>query len=81
MFVVIIFGRNIVFRNFVSDDFRFFGVLGCLDTGYDISLERLSFFRQFFHTFRIGARYFPQSFDIPRLASGLRARPLWPERD
>jgi len=51
MFVVIIFGRNIVFRNFVSDDFRFFGVLGFLDTGYRISFERLSFFRQFFHTF------------------------------
>jgi hypothetical protein len=81
MFVVIIFGRYIVFRNFVSDDFRFFGVLGFLDTGYRFSLERLSFFRQFFHTFRIGARYFPQSFDIPRLASGFRARPVWPERD
>ena len=50
MFVVI-FGRNIVFRNLVSDDFRFFGVLCVLDTGYHISLERLSFFRQFFHTF------------------------------
>ena len=81
MFVVIIFGRNIVFRNFVSDDFRFFGVLCVLDTGHHISLERLSFFRQFFHTFGIGARYFPQSFDIPRLASSFRARPLWPERD
>ena len=51
MFVVIIFGRYIVFRNFVSDDFRFFGVLGFLDTSYRISLERLSFFRQFFHAF------------------------------
>jgi len=51
MFVVIIFGRNVVFRNFVSDDFRFLGVLGFLDTGYHICLERLSLFRQFFHTF------------------------------
>jgi len=51
MFVVIIFGRNIVFWNFASDDFRFFGVLSFLDTGYHIGLERLSFFCQFFHTF------------------------------
>lgn len=49
MFVVI-FGGNIIFWNLVSDDFRFFGVLGFLDTGYHISLERLSFFLQFFHT-------------------------------
>src|SRR5439155_13251092 len=73
LILVEIFSRDVVFRDFVAFHFAFALIRG-FDTGNDLGLERVAFFKQLGNAF--GARTFTagQSLQISGKLSGLRWR-------
>lgn len=73
--IAVVFGRNIVFRNFAGGDLCF-GIVCVLDAREYFSFESLSFIRQFFYTLRIGTRDARQPLVVASLARGFCPQPL-----
>src|SRR5258705_1073064 len=69
-----IFAGDIILRYFVGVDFAF--VSGVFHSLHDTCLERISFFDELVHTFRICTFTVGQSLQVTRLAAGRRSQTL-----